>query len=490
MTVQALSWRVWVVMWATMGVGHASTQELLQEQDDKRIQDLRTMPTWTHQLPSVTIPNQSKINENDLDKQVIVAGDELDLYPELVTRALSSALLYHQADDVAFLLPYYERLPESLHEASVWAWAKGVLAEQNASYSKAIEYYQVAMESYPDIALLRLRLAVVFFANKQWKQSKAQFDWLTTQNLPTSLERMIHQYLAVIDKQGRWQAAGNMNFLQDKNINNAPKNKDLGGGWVAPDAQSAKGFGYATDIQKKWLLDGGVYVHTHLNVQGKHYYNNKRYNELTTRLNVGAGYQNANFDLAVLPFIERNYYAIANQHGGLDYFSKNHGLAVQLGYQITPKWQVNVYGERAKQTYQDRKHLDGSTWQIAMTQTYLAKERRYWYTGLDYQDTQVRDADDSFTKKGVRAGLGWSGQSGLSARFGVNYAKKVYKGAGFFGQVQQNDEYGISASVWHSSIQLAGIMPRLTWQYQKVDSNLPLYRYDKNHIFLELGKQF
>ncbi|TJY49520.1 surface lipoprotein assembly modifier [Histophilus somni] len=67
---------------------------------------------------------------------------------------------------------------------------------------------------------------------------------------------------------------------------------------------------------------------------------------------------------------------------------------------------------------------------------------------------------------------------------------KNYRSAGFFNKTQRNRELGVQVSVWHRAVHWQGLTPRLTWSYTKTDSNIPLFRYNKQRLFLEINKQF
>lgn len=464
----------------------ANAQSIRDKQDDQRILSRQ------HLLPPIEPSVLPTLDDVSRQKETTISLDEKQLkqHPDIVVRAIMAALLNSQVDDVAFFLPFYKELPKEYQEPMILQWASAMVAQSHGHYRQAIQDYQSLIESYPQAALIRLHLAQVLFLDKQWLDAKEQFYQLQKDNtLPADVTKIIEQYLAVIDQQTSWTLTGGINFLQDKNINNAPKNRDLGGGWTAPQRESATGLGFFAGAHKKTSLADGFYVDTRLNTQAKYYWDNKRYNEVTARISSGFGLQNARWNAVLLPFVEQNYYADGDVTGKLSTFSGARGVTIEGSYKINAKWQGGAYAEVADQQYRTRQHLNGLTRHIGVSAIYTPNAQGYWFAGLDYQQTNARDADDSFMRKGVRVGVGQEWQE-ISGRISASYGKKSYRGIGFFGKIQRNDDYGLSASIWHNQLNLLGMTPRLTWQYQKVDSNIPLYQYNKHHVFVEMSRQF
>lgn len=473
-----------------VNIAHA---DALTKQDDRRIQDSHLQRQVEQQnLPPSLPPIDVPIIESSDDNTVSLSTDELKEHPQLIVRALMGSLIQNQADNVAFLLPYYQDLPKHQHEPMIEHWATGLVAEQAGKNSQAIHAYEQALAHNEHASLIRLRLAMVLFYDKRFVNAEQNFHKLLGEpDMPDELATLINAHLQAIHAQEKISIQGGGNFLDDKNINNAPVSRDLGGGWVAPEPESAQGISLYLNAHKKWLRPDGFYHEVRLDNNGKYYWDNKPYNELTSRLSLGMGHANAHHDITLLPFSEHTFYAGGSKDSDdLKHFSQNKGLAVEWQYRFNPQWQSSIYGEVAKQTYHTRPHLNGIARSLSASAIYSPNAKRYWLVGVDAHRTDARDADDSFIRRGVRAGVGQEFDNGFGARLNVGMAHKDYRGAGFFGEIQHNKEYTLSTSVWNNHWQMFGIMPRLTWSYQKVDSNLPLYKYDKNRVFIEATKRF
>ncbi|UNU74064.1 surface lipoprotein assembly modifier [Moraxella nasovis] len=465
----------------------ANDKTIITEQDDKRIQDRQL----THIQPPPTLPQVHLDKTMTAEQTLSISADELVNYPTLIHRAMAAALMYQHDDDVVFLLPYYEQLPKDQQDQIALSWARGVSYEKKGNLPWAIREYRNVLSHNHQANLVRLRLAVVLSADKQFNAAEDQFTKiLSDKEVPADVANFIGHHLAAIKRQNQASFGGGINFLNDKNINNAPKNKDLGGGWVAPQAQSAQGFGINFDAQKKWRLQDGFFGEMNGDIRAKYYWNNKPYNELTGRISAAIGHENARHSISIAPFVEKNYYAGGGKNTQLQYFSDTKGVSADFRYWLTPNWRLSASGELASLDYTTRHHLDGSSRHVGANLMYVANPKSYYFVGVDRHKNNAQDGDDSFVRRGVRVGTGQDLPYGFGMQLTANYAKKDYRAAGFFGKVQHNDEYGAGLSLWHKKLYFGKLTPRLTWQYQKVDSNLPLYQYDKHKVFVELNQRF
>ena len=461
---------------------------------DRRIQDEQVQHQLDVGKQSSAVGVQDKyqvVVQERKEEAISLKAEELQQYPDLIVRAMLAAILQNHGNNVVFLWPYYEKLPESMREKVVENWAKAIVARENQQWTQSIRLYRDVL-AQANWVHVRLQLAMALFANKEWEAAADQFQKVRSEkDLPQEMTIYIDQYLQAIQAQNRWKISGGLTYLNDKNINNAPKQLDLGGGWRADEPESGEGVSFNVGVGKKWNWGKGVFSEARFDTNGKYYWDNRRYNELTARVSLGMGFQNAKQTLALLPFKEQTWYAGGKKDNkALKSFSHNAGAAFEWSYWFHSQWQGSIYAEAARQKYRTRIHLNGKNHFTSATMLYLPQAKQYWFAGIDRSYHKARDGDDSFIRKGARVGWGQEWGKGLSTRLSASYAHRDYRAAGFFRKVQHNKETGIQVSMWHRSVHFWGITPRLTWAYHKVDSNLPLYTYDKHRIFIELSKQF
>ncbi|MDD2157958.1 surface lipoprotein assembly modifier [Glaesserella parasuis] len=58
-------------------------------------------------------------------------------------------------------------------------------------------------------------------------------------------------------------------------------------------------------------------------------------------------------------------------------------------------------------------------------------------------------------------------------------------------QVRKDREVGLDVTLWHRNLHFWGITPKISYQYQRVNSNLvDLYSYKRNRVYLSFEKSF
>ncbi|WP_146694638.1 surface lipoprotein assembly modifier, partial [Haemophilus influenzae] len=140
--------------------------------------------------------------------------------------------------------------------------------------------------------------------------------------------------------------------------------------------------------------------------------------------------------------------------------------------------------------YKIRKHLDGNYYFVSSTLFYLPKSTQFWFAGMDFHRENTQALDNAYQQKTLRLGWGQDWFYGISSRFTFSYANRVYREKDLIGIQQKNREYTTTITLWHRNIHFMGLTPKLSWDYQKSTSNHAFYRYDKNRIYLEIGKIF
>ena len=441
----------------------------------------------TPRLPQHETVEESTSKENTLS----ITKEELAKRPDLIIRGLIPALLQNNVDVVALLFPLYQQQQPAQQDPFLLAWGEAMMATHQGDYASAVQQYRELFAKRPEILQLRYQLAHALFLNNDNEAAKDQFQKLRAEVNDTSSQQMIDQYLIAINQRDQWKINGGISFLNESNINNAPKAGTRIGAWKAWEREQAHGLSYYVGAEKKWSLPHQFFAKLVLDGQGKYYWDNKKYNEFNARIGAGLGYQTANTELALVPFTERRWYSGGSSGSdAMKQYSKNSGVRVDVTHWLNKSWQISTALEYGEQRYVTRKHLNGNNYLWSNTLLFLPYSGQYWYIGADYNRENTRDRDNAYQRKNVRLGWVQEWPLGISSRLSVAYARRVYKGEDLLGIRQKNNEYQTNVTLWHRNVYFWGITPKITWSYQKNDSNHPFYRYDKNRIYLEMSKTF
>ncbi|PJG85765.1 surface lipoprotein assembly modifier [Conservatibacter flavescens] len=451
----------------------------VKEQQPEQTIAIANPTTPLNDTPQLGVPQQTSL---------VLDRSELRKNPELIHRTFTPALLENNIAAMPILLPLYTELPD--HDPHLATWGKAMLARQQGDFTQAIRLYRQLFALNPKIVALRYQLAQTLFLNNDNIAAKDQFEKLRAESLSPEFQQLIEKYLSALNQRDEWYIAASVNYLNESNVNNAPKSATIGQ-WKGWESESATGFAYFINTHKKWSWQNGFFSKLELYGNGKYYWDNKKYNELNLRLGIGIGYQNARNEFSLTPFHEKRWYAGGSTgSNSLKQFSQNSGLRLYMSHWLNTNWQISTAFEYGEQRYTSRKYLNGNNYLASTSLLYLPNSEQYWLFGLDYQRENARDKDNAFQRKVLRLGWGQEWKWGLSTYFTLNYGRREYQAPDFFNIQQKNNEYYTQLSLWHRNIHFWGITPKLSLSYQKNDSNHPFYRYDKTRLFLEMSKRF
>ena len=470
-------------LYSVLGMMYANSAnaEVAQSKNDN-LDDNIQVATPKFQAPAV----QPKVNNPG---SVSMTKAELAQHPDLIIRGMIPAVLQNNEEVVSLLLPLYREIPQK--DPVLLSWAEAIEARHQGNYSEAAQRYRTLFTQHSDILPLRYQLAQALFLNNDNEAAKDQFQKLRAEEMALEMTAVIDQYLSALNQRDQWKFSGGVSFLNETNINNAPKAGTHIGSWQAWKKESAQGLSYSLGLDKKWSLANNFFTQLGLDGQGKYYWDNKKYNELNVRLGWGFGYQTSRLELSLTPFTEKRWYSGGSSGSdALKQYSKNSGARFDISYWLNPRWQISSALEYGEQRYDWRKHLNGNNYLFSNTLLYVPKSGQYWFAGLDYSRENTRDKDNAYQRMGSRLGWGQEWPWGISSRITLSYAKRHYQAVDFFNIRQKNREYASTLTLWHRDLYFWGITPKITWSYQKVKSNHPFYGYDKNRVFLEMSKTF
>ena len=425
-------------------------------------------------------PEIASLTENT--QSIHMTADELIAQPKLLTRVLDSQLMLGHVDNVAFLLPLYQKTenPDPL----LITYSEAMIAENRGDMKTAIRHYRKMLSQNPDLTPTRFRLAAALFADNQNEAAEDQFKKVQADpQLPPEISALSEQYRQALQKRQAWGFSGYFQYLQDNNINNAPKVREYNG-WETSKPEIAHGVGYGLAAQKDISLPKGHFGRIAADLDGAFYWDNHPYDELTVRITTGGGHKNLKSEIGVLPFFEKKWY------GGKTYANTT-GFRLYGKHHINANWQVSAaaeYGHKRQKQYQ---YLNGNSFLTSTSLIYMPNPQRYFVGGIDYSLETAKDDSDAYHRFGGRLGWGEEWNKGVSTFLQVGGAQRKYHADAFLLDKPRHDkEYTVNASIWLRNLHFYGITPRLTVRYQRFDSNHFAYDYQKAKAFIELNKTF
>lgn len=418
-------------------------------------------------------------------KTLSVSKTELAQQPELLYRALSSAVLMNNIEGVQTLLPIYQNLPDPKDEV-LHDLASAMLAKHHGLSGKAAILYQKVLDSQPNLASAKLGLAQSLFDDKQNKEADQAFANIQAEaDLPDNVRELTESYRKIIKKRQKMNFYASANYNRERNVNNAPSIRTVktrNGEWRLPEPKRAQGFIYRAGMNKDTALFKNYHFRTNVDLWGKFYWDNHAYDDLNARASAGIAYQNARTEVAALPYYERRWF-------GTEKYATEKGGRVEASHWLNRRNQLILAGELGRDKYDTRSFLNGKVGNISATLMHVHNANQYFTIGMDLARKSAQDSSDSYRRKGIRASWTrhWK-RSGFSTVLSANYGQRSYDANDFFNIVRQDKELSATLSVWHKKVQLWGIQPRVVAVYQRHNSNHFLYDYRKAYAFVQLSK--
>lgn len=437
----------------------------------------------------------ASVHTSKAEQSESVHLDESDLRqnPELTAKLIEQAIHSQNWPLLADLLPLYRTLPQ--HDAILYDYANGALLRAQKKHPQAIAAYRRIIAAQPDLSYVRLDLAGMLYENKQYQAAKDQFERVKADDISPQARAMADAYLARIQKQQGWEINAGLQYERNDNINNASSSEYID----TPDGkrfhrtqdsrpQTGNGLRYNFSANRDWSLSGNHYLTTEASVDGVWYWDKRDYSEQSLRL--GAGYKNQQIRqwFSAVPFVGYN------RLGG-DAYSRNFGTSAQYGRWLNDNWQVigslSHIQKRYARDYQAKRY-NGKMNNASLTAAWIPKANLMLYGGLDYSREHAKDPQESSKRQGVRAGILKEWQNGLSTRVNLRYGQRRFDAPNQFFSIKRRDkEYQANVAVWHRSLHVYGITPKLNFQYQKIDSSIPLFYSRQNkQWFITLEKTF
>lgn len=437
-------------------------------------------------------------------QQISLTIEQLASRPDLVLRALIPALKNNDMRGVEILLPIYAKQSP---DPFLLKWAQAVVARKQGKFNESVRLYRQIIAEKPNLQPARLQLAIALTQNRENEAAKAQFNQLRSENLPAPLLTLIDSYIDAINQRDSWNLYGGVNYLHENNINNAPPKGTKAEGFTpSSQPEKAHGLSYFINLSKNWSLAHGFFTEFSADINGKYYWDNHKYDEFSTRLNLGGGYRNAKTEVKLMPFVEQFWYVggenATKDARTLHRYSKSSGINLDVDYWLTPNWKISTVLEYTEQRYiqPQRQNSNGNSYSVSNTLIYMPNSQQFWFVGLDYYQKNTQLKAYAFERQGIRLGWGQEWSKGISTRLQTSYATRTYQAPSaekntifapsFFKVVQKNREYGVNFTIWHRSVHWLGITPKITWAYQKTTSNNPFSEYERNRIYLTFSKNF
>lgn len=406
----------------------------------------------------------------------------------MIADTITQALVRQNWTTLEVLLADYAQ--QEQYDQTLYDYAMGAMYRSQGKHKQAIQLYEKIAQD-PELLYPRFDLALMYFENKQYKDAKNLLTDIYAR-LPRDLQRIAWRYLKAINTTQQIDPSISFNFEQMDNVNNASdlRQFNLGGLIFDRDAeslpQSATGIRYDVGIGKNTNIAGNHSLYTAANFDGVKYWDNPSYDEFGTRVDVGYRYADVKRQAGLTAY---------NNQTWLDgeKYMRLYGVNVSFGQRLNQRWQTAINLSHGQKRYEDKNTAsrhNGYTHDIAMTMMYQPSSKWLYYFGVDHRQEKVLDPAESSVRKGIRLGVNYDGEQ-IGVQSSIRHARREFLAENFwYDQVRKDNDTQFNAAFWHKKLNYKGIVPKLNYRYQYLDSNLPLYDRQNSAWFMTIEKVF
>lgn len=424
-----------------------------------------------------------------VQQSIAVSDEQLASDPALLASILDKAVEGQAWGVVAHLLPMYAQV--QARDETLLRYAQARLAHAQGDYPRAIATYRQILNASAELTPVRMYLAQALFENQENEAATFQLEKVQADNPPEPVLKMVAQYLSAIRQRSGWRVNGYVNYVSDDNVNNASSDRMISINGQPTRLQlseaslpkSGQGLSYGANVARDFYISDQHAVTTSVNLNGKSYWNRHDYDDIFARVNVGYQWQSARKVFALVPFYQKRWFAGKN-------YSDTYGVRLNSSYLIAPNWQVGGAYEYGQNRYDERGFLDGAYHFVSLSSNYTLNAKTQVFAGVDVTDDQTQDASDSSLRVGYRVGMVRELPLNLSAQVQLGVANKLFDAVSFFGVRRDEREYNGTLTLWNRGWYWYGVMPKLNFEYTRTRSNISMYSFQKNRIYLSLDRRF
>ena len=401
---------------------------------------------------------------------------------------INQAIIHKNWKELKQLLDRYKKIDNYDH--ILYEYGLGALYRFQGQQKKAIESYRQIIKNNPNLYYPRFDLAMMLFEDKQYTEAKNEFG-IVRPFLPTQIQVLIDQILSTMKKSQDWQETVNFNFEKTDNVNQSSNIKEIsiGDATFIRDEESlpqkAQGIGYTLNASREQNIINNHYAYFNATLNGINYWDNTEFSEQTLRIDTGYKYKDLKQTFGIIPFIGQNIL-------GNSRYNQTYGTGLEYNRLLSNRWQVSANTTHIQKRYQDSalaRYYDGHSNSQAALILYQPKSKLLIYSGIDWMQDHLKDEAESSNRQGIRSGFLYFGNSlGISAN--IRYSNRNFLADNvWYGIHRKDDEYEFGIAAWRQQWQWKGFTPKLNYQYQKIDSNLPLYERNNGTWFMTIDKK-
>ena len=374
----------------------------------------------------------------------------------------------------------------------------GLLAKASGRPREARQYFQTVITLTEDESLIgeaTLELAQIEYSLGNKDEARAHINTVKGSNLPSKVSENIDDFLQAIDTQEipkKYQFSGSIGWTYDSNANAGPTVDSVlmfgvpftlsNDAKKTSDHASQLNFGF----NHRTGITDDMSVQNSLSLNYTDYNNLNTLDALVFSGSTGLSYRVNDKWVASVPLVT-DWVKIGHDN---PYHSYSYGLAPQLRYQRDKELSLSLGTSLSRKKYQSSSTRDSENYSISPSLTYQINPQSYAvlgarvgkiHSGLDYYSNNTTN---------INAQYGYAFENGVQTSINGSYTDSKYDGKeAAYTEIRRDKNHSIGVN---ASYGLKAISSNLVFSINHTnnDSNLPIYKYDRNQASLSLRKTF
>lgn len=365
----------------------------------------------------------------------------------------------------------------------------GMLAMAEQDYESAAEYFREILIRDPQAVRVRLELGRALFESGDYRNAGRQFRFARSGDLPAEVNANIYRYLVAIRERQTFTWDASVAVAPDTNVNAAPSIKEISifglPFQLSEDAKRQTGIGLLINTSAEWSPHIGE--RTRLRIGGELYrtdYSGGDFDDTLANTHLGPKFRFGNTELSTLLTGFHRWY-------GNEPYNHGTGIRQELTHFPSSRTRLHTSLEHQWIRHDEAKSLDGTrttwlgSWQYALTPS----SGIMGLLGISRESTELGMLSNTV----YRSGAGYYRElfGGLTTLIQPEYLHARYDDVTpAFGVERRDDLWRLRLRLTNRRWVYRGLSPELSLIHTSRDSNIDLYRYDRNQVQLGVTKLY
>ena len=354
---------------------------------------------------------------------------------------------------------------------------------------RAVKRFEAILERRPKLTRVRLELAAAYYAAGLDDKAKLHFKSSLTEKLPFSVEAAVAEFLRRIDARKPWSAFFSFSLLPESNPSRRADLKVVSVGGLPfeldQDSRPSSGVGGLFSVGVSHSPNISANLRGLIAVSGAaKIYERSEWNDVTIVADIGLS-----------QLFERGSMSEGLRFGwqwiGGERFRQSLGIWTQFRWRMSRSVEFEMPISVEYRKYDNQTYRDGSQISFGPRFNFAINDRTL--IGVEPRVELIGAKRSHHRKHVVGIGLGFQKtlESGISISLNPSFHRKRHAAKDpLFGVKRLDKQFNFSVGFSHRSFQYKGLVPSISYVYERNQSNIPVNQYRNKGVNVNISRVF